>query len=82
LTNRPRPTANDLQEVTTRHRTVRDLTLGLAAEHPADIWQFLLTAFADIPAIAAHHDGEADPLCYLRDELRAQGYDTTGWGSR
>jgi hypothetical protein len=23
--------------------------------------------------IAAHHDGEADPLLYLRDELHAQG---------
>ena len=23
--------------------------------------------------IAAHHDGEPDPLFYLRDELRAQG---------
>jgi hypothetical protein len=24
--------------------------------------------------IAAHHDGEADPLSYLRDELQVQGY--------
>jgi hypothetical protein len=31
-------------------------------------------AAAGLAAIAAHHDGEADPLSYLRDELRAQGY--------
>lgn len=24
--------------------------------------------------ISAHHDGEPDPLSYLRDELHAQGY--------
>ncbi|MFB4308934.1 hypothetical protein [Actinomadura sp. GTD37] len=29
----------------------------------------------------AHHDGEADPLYYLRDELRAQGHLPPGpWG--
>ena len=28
--------------------------------------------------IAAHHDGEADPLSYLRDELHAQGYTIRG----
>jgi hypothetical protein len=111
LTNRPRITANDLQEVTTRHRTAQDLTQGLAVEYPADIWQHLLTAFADIPAltaevgrlrtdlaharldranlaaaalaaIAAHHDGEPDPLSYVRDELHAQGHGTTGQGSQ
>jgi hypothetical protein len=38
-------------------------------------------AAAALAAIAAHHDGEPDPLCYLRDELRAQGY-PTGRGSR
>lgn len=32
-------------------------------------------AAAALAAIAAHHDGEPDPLCYLRDELRAQGHD-------
>jgi hypothetical protein len=32
-----------------------------------------LTAAA-LATIAAHHDGEADPLSYLRDELRAQGF--------
>ena len=31
-------------------------------------------AAAALATIAAHHDGEPDPLCYLRDELRAQGY--------
>jgi hypothetical protein len=28
--------------------------------------------------IAAHHDGEDDPLAYLRDELHAQGYAVRG----
>ncbi|HEU5157029.1 MAG TPA: hypothetical protein VFU43_08535 [Streptosporangiaceae bacterium] len=28
--------------------------------------------------IAAHHDGEDDPLSYLRDELDAQGYSVRG----
>jgi hypothetical protein len=112
LTNRTRNTAtNDLQEVTTRHRTAQAIAEGLAAEHPADIWQHLLTTFADIPAltaeitrlradladarldranlaaaalaaITAHHDGEPDPLCYLRDELHAQGHDTSSRGSQ
>jgi hypothetical protein len=31
-------------------------------------------AAAALATIAAHHDGEPDPLSYLRDELRAQGY--------
>jgi hypothetical protein len=110
LTNRTRPVPNDLQEISTRHRIARDITALLAAEYPADIWQDLLSAFADIPAlaaeitrlradlanarldlanlaaaalasIAAHDEDESDPLCYLRDELRAQGHDTTGWGT-
>ena len=33
-------------------------------------------AAAALATIAAHHDGEPDPLSYLRDELRAQGHDT------
>jgi hypothetical protein len=111
LTNRTRPIPSDLQEVTTRHRIARDITARLAVERPADIWQNLLSAFADIPAlaaeitrlrsdlvharldlanlaaaalasIAAHDEGESDPLCYLGDELRAQGHDMTGWGTR
>ncbi|MGI8446706.1 MAG: hypothetical protein ACR2MP_05885 [Streptosporangiaceae bacterium] len=32
-------------------------------------------AAAALATIAAHYDGEADPLAYLRDELRAQGFD-------
>ncbi|MFG2085426.1 hypothetical protein [Spirillospora sp. NPDC048824] len=28
--------------------------------------------------LTAHHDGERDPLSYLRDELDAQGYDPEG----
>lgn len=35
-------------------------------------------AAAALATIAAHHDGEPDPLCYLRDELRSQGYTPTG----
>lgn len=45
--------ANDLQEVTTRHRIARDLVAGLAAAHSVEIWDHLLTAFADIPALTA-----------------------------
>ncbi|MFC7384336.1 hypothetical protein [Sphaerisporangium rhizosphaerae] len=30
--------------------------------------------------LAAHHDGEADPLFYLRDELTAQHADEVGRG--
>jgi hypothetical protein len=111
LTNRARAVPDDLLEVTTRHHIARDLTTGLADQHPTEIWQHLLDSFADIPAltteitrlraelahqrldhanlaaaalaaIAAHDDGDPDPLCYLRDELRAQGYSTTGRGTR
>lgn len=32
-------------------------------------------AAAALATIAAHHDGESDPLAYLRDELRDQGFD-------
>ncbi|MDL4817759.1 hypothetical protein [Actinomadura opuntiae] len=28
--------------------------------------------------LAAHHDGEPDPLAFLRDELEAQGYAAEG----
>jgi hypothetical protein len=31
-------------------------------------------AAAALATIAAHQDGEPDPLSYLRDELRVQGY--------
>jgi hypothetical protein len=111
LTNRSSPASlNDLQDVIARNRIARQLACELAAtqEHaahlPADVWQHLARAFADVPAlaaeitqlrtalsgarldranlaaaalaaIAAHDDGEPDPLSYLRDELRAQGYD-------
>lgn len=36
-------------------------------------------AAAGLATIAAHRDGEPDPLSYLRDELRAQGY-AIEWG--
>jgi hypothetical protein len=40
-------------------------------------------AAAALAAAAALNEGEQDPLCYLRDELRAQGHDvTSSWGSR
>jgi hypothetical protein len=32
-------------------------------------------AAAALATLMAHRDGEPDPLCYLRDELSAQGYD-------
>jgi hypothetical protein len=35
---------------------------------------------AVLAAIAAHDEGETDPLCYLRDELRAQGHDVSSRG--
>jgi serine/threonine protein kinase HipA of HipAB toxin-antitoxin module len=101
---------NDLPEVTTRNRIARHLIEGFSAAFPADIWRYLATAFADIPALsaeitrlraelasarldlanlaaaalatlAAHGDGEPDPLSYLRDELRAQGHDTSRGGA-
>jgi hypothetical protein len=34
-------------------------------------------AAAALAAITAHDDGEPDPLSYLRDELHAQGHDTS-----
>jgi hypothetical protein len=33
-------------------------------------------AAAGRATITAHHNGDADPLCYLRDELEAQGFAT------
>ena len=100
---------DDLPEVTTRNRIARHLTEGFSSTFPADIWRYLATAFADVPAlsaeitrlraelagarldranlaaaalatIAAHGDGEPDPLSYLRDELRAQGHRIRGSG--
>ena len=53
MTNRPHsPTKNDLQEVATRNRAARDLLGRLTAGQPADIWQTLTAAFADIPALS------------------------------
>lgn len=34
-------------------------------------------AAAALATLAARDDGEPDPLSYLRDELRAQGHDTS-----
>jgi hypothetical protein len=110
VTNSPRSTPpDDLPEVTTRNRIARHLTEEFSLTFPADIWRYLATAFADVPAlsaeitrlrseladtrldranlaaaalatIAAYHEGEPDPLSYLRDELDAQGHDVRGRG--
>jgi serine/threonine protein kinase HipA of HipAB toxin-antitoxin module len=42
-----------LPEVTTRNRIARHLTEGFSTSFPADIWRYLATAFADIPALSA-----------------------------
>jgi hypothetical protein len=34
-------------------------------------------AAAALATLAAHYEGEPDPLSYLRDELRAQGHDAS-----
>jgi hypothetical protein len=108
MTHAPRNTPpDDLPEVTTRNRIARHLTEELSLTFPADIWRYLATAFADVPAlsaeitrlraelgdarlnranlaaaalatVAAYHEGEPDPLSYLRDELDAQGHDVRG----
>jgi hypothetical protein len=38
-------------------------------------------AAAALATITAHRDGEPDPLSYLRDELRTQGYDPSRGGT-
>lgn len=38
-------------------------------------------AAAGQATITAHHDGETNPLSYLRDELHAQGF-APGWGQQ
>jgi hypothetical protein len=61
-------TPNDLTEAATTITRVRaelaDARLDLAN-----------LAAAALATLMAHCDGEPDPLCYLRDELSAQGYD-------
>ena len=46
----------------------------LAAELAAARLDLANLAAAALATIAAHEDGEPDPLSYLRDELAAQGY--------
>lgn len=84
----------DLQEVTTRNNTARQIVAGFATTLPTltTYWRTLDAALADLidladalartrlayadllaaarAALGAHHDGEDDPLSYLRDELR------------
>jgi hypothetical protein len=45
--------ASDLPEVTTRNRTAQAIVSGLAAEHPARIWDLVTDALADTPALTA-----------------------------
>jgi hypothetical protein len=49
----PRTPASDLQEVTTRNRAVQMIVAGLAADRPAKIWEYLIDALADTPALTA-----------------------------
>lgn len=96
----------NLEEVTTRNATARQVVAGFAITMPtlSEIWRLLNDALNDVPAlsaeiarlsaevqharlnranllaaaratIAAHHEGEPDPLSYLRDELKAYGSD-------
>ena len=86
----------DLQEVTTRNNTARQLVAGFATTLPTltTYWHTIAAALADLHDLAdtlartrrayadllaaaratlgAHHDGEDDPLSYLRDELKAE----------
>jgi len=93
----------DLQEITARNDTARQIITGFAADMPtlSEIWRNLQAALTDTSvlvgeiirlsaelkdkhldyanllaaaraAIAAHVDGEEDPLSYLRDELSAR----------
>ena len=50
---------HDLPEVATRNRTARHIVAGFSA---ADIWRYLDTALADIPALSAE-------ITHLRAEL-------------
>jgi predicted DNA-binding ribbon-helix-helix protein len=100
----PRPHYRiDLEEITARNQTARQIIAGFSAEMPllADFWRHLDTALTDNltlsaevarliaelsaarldranllaamrATIAAHADGEADPLFYVRDELNAR----------
>ena len=88
----------DLAAVAARQRAAAAEVAALVDElvdELARLWVLLVTtrrAYADLVAagratLAAHSDGEDDPLCYLRDELpdpppehphpRARGW---GWG--
>ncbi len=96
MPNNPPNTRLDLQEVTTRNDTARQIIAGFATTLPtlADYWHTIDTALTDTATLAtalartrldyadllaaaratlgAHHDGEDDPLSYLRDELHAK----------
>lgn len=52
---------------------IEELT-GLLADLAQLRQQHANLAAAALASLAAHHDGEPDPLSYLRDELSAQDY--------
>lgn len=56
--------AEEIERLSTELRDTRIRRANLAAAARA--------------TLSAHHDGERDPLSYVRDELDAQGYDAEG----
>jgi hypothetical protein len=109
VTDIPHVPESDLEEVATRNQVAHEIIASLRTASTAEIWRYIETALADVPALvlkvahlradlnvtglnranlaaaalatlAAHHDGEADPLSYLCDELAAQGYAPSGHG--
>ncbi|MGI8330369.1 hypothetical protein ACRYCC_10415 [Actinomadura scrupuli] len=109
MTDTPHEPEPDLQEVATRNQAAHEIIAGFQTTSPAEIWRYIETALADVPAlvaevarlrtdldatrlnranlaaaalatIAAHHEGEPDPLSYLRDELTAQAHTLRGHG--
>jgi hypothetical protein len=59
------------------------LTTEIIRLHSALIDERLISAnlrAAIRAALGAHHDGEPDPLAYLRDELPDAGDPRSGWG--
>jgi hypothetical protein len=53
LTTQPPTGASNLPEVTTRNRAAHVIVAALAAERPARIWQYLIDALGDTPALTA-----------------------------
>jgi hypothetical protein len=53
LTTQPPTGPTNLPEVTTRNRAAHVIVAALAAERPAKIWQYLIDALGDTPALTA-----------------------------